>query len=141
MAAFTKTPVPSTPDRMILDEAKANKAFKMKELVKAIQETSEKLSSFVDESGAILNEECGGAAEQLMEVAKTLQAQLEGTEKEYREGGPHAEENKSKKWYSHEWPKYSATEVVVVDLSEEASSEIIAGILGGGDVVRDVRTP
>ena len=36
MAAFTKTPVPSTPDRMILDEAKANMAFKMKELVKAI---------------------------------------------------------------------------------------------------------
>ena len=58
--------------------------------MKAIQETSEKLSSFVDESGAILNEECGGAAGQLMEVAKTLQAQLEGTEKENKEGGPQA---------------------------------------------------
>ena len=84
MAAFTKTPVPSTPDRMILDEAKANKAFKMKELVKAIQETSEKLASIVDDAGDILDEECGEAACQLMEVAKTLQAQLEGTEKEYK---------------------------------------------------------
>ena len=80
MAAFTETPVPTTPDRVIEEEAVANKAFKMKELLKTIQETSEQISSLFDETGAIQNRDCGGTAEQLIDVVMKLQAQLYGTE-------------------------------------------------------------
>ena len=103
------------------------------------QETSEQISSMFDESGAILNEDCGGTAEQLIDVVMKLQAQLYGTDKRNMKEEPQAQENKPQKWYSHDWPKNSATDVVFIDLSEEASNERIAALLGGGDVVRDVR--
>ena len=55
-----------------------------------------------DESGAILNEDCGGTAEQLIDVVMKLQAQLYGTDKRNMEEEPQAQENKPQKWYSHD---------------------------------------
>ena len=54
------------------DEVKANKAEKMKEVVKELQETSEKQALIVDDSGEILDEGGAEVGEQIREAVKTL---------------------------------------------------------------------
>ena len=54
------------------DEVKANKAEKMKEVVKGLQETSEKQALIVDDSGEILDEGGAEVGEQIREAGKTL---------------------------------------------------------------------
>ena len=116
---------PTTPEAITRDEETKNKAFRMKNLLKTLQDAAEEIKELEEQQDSSADEE---TAHELLGMAMKLQAQLRETNKK-----------PAPRTWTQEHPEYSSQELVLKDLSSDIPLERLVMLMGGGNAVRDVR--
>ena len=144
------TAVPTTPTRLGEEEQAKSKAWQRTQMKNQLKEMQDELASLFDEEGNLHMPNNENKVKEMNEMILELHKSLYPTDKK-EEGQEEQgtarnmsmqstdEEGQWVDYWEAPKPRHSSTEICIGDLNESAQIPDIAAILGGGNIIRDVR--